>query len=230
MNPFVSFARRTACALFLGGALAAPSVARAAPSESFSEPGWDPGRRVTSTLPNEVRPSDELGASDGIYGRFDGSFDLGVDVGAEVDGAGAGGAAQVSLHYLYMAGIYGSYADALGGEGVQSSRIVSFGVDLRPLFIARWTKNMERGPALLDLALDTISIGFGAYFRKPPGEDFADRRGIELSGGFGVPLAGSADGPWLGARGLLRWEDDGAAPPVRAAGLFTLGWHVLFGP
>lgn len=188
-----------------------------------------PDDRKTSSLPGDVQASDAA-PTDGVYGRFDGLFDLGVAAGVEQrDGTAA--AALVTLHYLFMAGVYGSYTDSLGASGLDSARTASLGVDVRPAFIPRWSAGMQDGPGVLDLALDSISIGMGAYVREPEGRSFGDRKGFELSVGFGVPLSGTAEGPWLGARGLLRWDDPGqhGRDTARAAALLTAGWHFAVG-
>lgn len=198
---------------------------------ALAEARWEPGRRTTSPLPNEVRadavePSD----SDGVYGRFEAPFDLALHAGAEIDGHGAAGAARASLHYFFMAGVYAGYADAFGSDALAGSRILSFGVDVRPAFIPRWSKNMEQGGRFADLTLDSISLGLGAYLRSPRSGSLGDDRGFELSLGFALPLTATAFGPWIGARGLLRWDDprgsDGAA---RASALVTLEWHFPVG-
>ena len=189
-----------------------------------------PGDRKTSTLPGEMRRSDDITA-DGVYGRFDGLLDLGLQAGLELRDEGTAGATLVSLHYLFMAGIYASYTDALGSAALESTRTASLGVDVRPAFIPRWSEGMQGGPSVLDLTIDSISLGLGAYFGQPRDRSFGDSRGLELSLGFGVPLAGSAEGPWLGARGILRWVDptEKSRETARAAGLVTVGWHFTVG-
>ena len=193
-------------------------------------PIFQPGDRSTSPLPNEIHGSDERPA-DGVYGRFDAAFDLGLHGGAELRDDGAAGAALVSLHYLFMAGVYAAYTDALGGSSLESTRTASFGVDLRPAFLPRWSKAWEEGPSLVDLTVDAISVGVGVYFREPRDHAFGDRRGLEVSLGFGVPLGGHAEGPWVGARGLLRWDDPSrnSGEAAHAAGLVTLAWHFGLG-
>jgi hypothetical protein len=173
-----------------------------------------------------VSADDVESSSDGVYGRFDSPFDLGVHAGAEIDDAGAAGAARVSLHYFFMAGIYAGYADAFGGDALDGSRVLSFGVDVRPAFIPRWSKNWEQGSGFLDLAIDSISLGIGAYFRTPRHGSFGEGRGFEASLGFGLPLAGKAAGPWIGARSLFRWEEfAGESSSVNASLLATFGWQ-----
>lgn len=192
---------------------------------------WDPGRRTTSPVAGELGDRTETGGADGVYGRFDGLLDVGLHAGAELGGDAAAGAVRASVHYFSMAGIYAAYADALGQGSAGSARTLGFGVDLRPAFVPRWSKGMQGTSGLLDLTVDSISLALGGYFREPAGQAFGERRGLELSLGFGVPLVGTAEGPWIGARGSLRWDDPGGAhaEAARATALVTLGWHWLVG-
>jgi hypothetical protein len=202
----------------------------ATPVPAEEPPLFLPGDRTTSRLPGDMSHSHQSRA-DGVYGRFDHPFDLGLEGGAELGNAGAAGALLASLHYLFMAGIYVGYSDALGQGSLPSSRTVSLGVDLRPAFIPRWSEGMQEGPSFVDLTVDSISLGLGAYFREPRERPFGDRRGLELSLGLGVPLVGTAEGPWLGARGILRWDDpsEKSSEMARALGLLTFGWHFALG-
>lgn len=192
-----------------------------------SEP-WEPGHRTTSHLPAEIDADRAAGAGDGVYGRFDGLLDLGLEAGALFDGGAPSGAVLASLHYMFMAGFYVGYSDAFAKDE-STRRAVSFGVDVRPAFIPRWSNNLQLGNGFTDLVIDSISLGVGAYFRTPRGGSFGDRRGLDVSLGFGVPLVGQVDGPWLGVRGYLRWDDPTAqhAPGAEALGLATLGWHFM---
>jgi hypothetical protein len=202
------------------------SFAHAAEPERY----WDPGNPTTARMKGEVEADRIESNSDGVYGRFESPFELGLHAGADVDRDGAAFAGRASLHYFSMAGVYAGYSDALGGDAFGGSRIVSFGVDARPAFIPRWSKNWEQGSSFLDLTIDSISLGLACYFRTPREESFGNRRGLELSLGFGMPLIAHAAGPWIGARGLLRWEDPGAGDSsAKPSVLVTLGWHFLVG-
>jgi hypothetical protein len=165
-----------------------------------------------------------LPGSDGVYGRLDGLLALAADVGAELEDGEPRGSMRLSAHYLWIAGVYGRYSDALGGAEHRPARVASLGVDLRPLFLPRFSQDWERGPALLDLALDSLSLSAGAYFAEPLGRGFGDERGFELGAGFGVPLAGRAQGPWLDFRAERRFADEGANAWVLTA---SLGYHLL---
>jgi hypothetical protein len=102
---------------------------------------------------------------------------------------------------------------------------------VRPAFIPRWSNNLEVGSSLVDLVIDSISLGVGGYFREPRGRSLGDRRGFEMSLGVGVPFTGKVEGPWFGARGLLRWDDPGSAsaPSAEVVGLATVGFHFMVG-
>ena len=192
------------------------------------EARWNPGREVAGTVEGEVEPGDTKPSSGGVYGRFEGDLDLGLGLGVEAAGGHVAGASRLSLHYFSMAGITAGYTDAIGGEaGVE--RTVSVGIDLRPTFVPRWALNLEHGPGVVDLTLDSISVGMAAFWSTPRGRSFGDERGFEGSLGLGVPLLGTASGPWLEARGVARWADPGGRGDGGAvgAGLFVLSWHAL---
>lgn len=186
---------------------------------------WAPGDRTTSELPGELRPSDRGGGDgDGVYGRFDGDVDLGLSLGAELESDVQRLLIAASAHYFWTAGIYGTYREAVGDERDEqpTPTLLSVGVDIRPLFVPRWSFDWQTGPATLDLMLDSISASAGAYFA--PGDEGAGRRGFETSFGAGVPLTGSAGGPWLSARYDVRFPEAGEA---NTSVWLMLSWHVL---
>ncbi len=160
---------------------------------------------------------------DGVYGRFHGDLEFGLGLGAELD-APTRAAIRGSVHYFSMAGLYVGYADALSDVDDGDRRVLGFGVDLRPAFIPRWAKNMQQGPAFVDLFIDSISLGLGAFWAEPAHADFGDARGFEASLGAGLPLFAAAPGPWLEARGMLRWAESEAADPAL---LLLLSWHAF---
>lgn len=165
-----------------------------------------------------------LPGSDGVYGRLDGSLTMALAAGAELESGEPGGSLRLSGHYLWTAGAYVHYSDAFGGGERRSARALSFGVDVRPLFLPRFALDREHGPALFDLALDSLSLSGGAYFVAPHAGSFGDDRGFELGLGLGVPLFAEAEGPWLSLRAERRFADVG-----QNAWLFSLelGWHEL---
>lgn len=182
-------------------ALAASSLAWVLSAATVRAAEGDRPTRLHAPLPG----------SDGVYGRLDASLALAAGAGAELEAGAPRGALRVSAHYLWTAGVYARYSDALGGGAVRPSRVASFGVDLRPLFLPRFALDSERGPALLDLTVDSFSLNAGAYLAQPQARAFGDEQGFELGMGFGVPLLGRARGPWLEARVERRYPDRGAA-------------------
>lgn len=187
---------------------------------------WEPGHATTSKLPGEVQADDTHDTSDGVYGRFQGDVDVGVHAGTELEDGGARVLVNASAHYYWTAGLYGSYREAVGSarDDLDVQRLGSLGIDVRPLFIPRWSLDWQSGPATLDLLIDSLSISGGAFFAKTPASTREGRRGFELGLGLGLPLAGSADGPWLGLRYDLRWPEAGD----RTDSIWLmLSWHFL---
>jgi hypothetical protein len=176
---------------------------------------------IVSSFAAEARA--QVRDDDGVYGRFLGDLELGLGLGADL-GSPTRGAVRGSLHYYSMAGVYAGYGDAFAESDDGNRRLLGFGVDLRPAFIPRWARNMQQGPAFVDLFIDSIGLGVGAFWAQPPGRDFGRERGFELSLGAGLPLLGTAPGPWLEARGNLRWSAGETAEPSL---LVLLSWHAF---
>lgn len=168
-----------------------------------AERAWEPGRATTDTLRGEVSgPDTKLTDDDGVYGRFDGDLTLSFGLGAEL-GNGRRGAAIGRALYYHSAALVAEYADALSSDA-ELRRVLFLGAEVRPLFLPRWSMNLERNGALLDLTLDSLSLGAGAYLAETPDASFGQKVGFEGTLGFGVPLFARANGPWLEARGIWR--------------------------
>ena len=152
---------------------------------------------------------------DGVYGRFDGDLDLGFALGAEFGSAGnVAPALRASAHYFSIAGAYMAGRVQAGEHSAPS--LFGAGVDLRPLFLPRWAKGFETGPGFFDLTLDSVSLSLGAFWAARA------ERGFDAQLGFGLPLSASAAGPWLEARGALRYPD---AREREEAVTVALAWH-----
>lgn len=153
---------------------------------------------------------------DGIYGRLDGDFDVSLRLGAEYENSLApafGGS-------LFYYGTLGIFVDHALGTG-RSTQRTAVGVELRPLFLPRWDADLQRGPALLDLTLDSLALGVGVHL---PHEG-SSNPGVQLSLGAGLPLFAQASGPWLEFKGVYRFP----SAPENGAALFAfLSWHALF--
>jgi hypothetical protein len=168
----------------------------------------------------ETTPSAQS-APDGVYDRFDGDLDLGFAVGAELGSVGrVAPALRASAHYFSIAGVYLSGRIKTGADSAPS--LFGAGVDLRPLFVPRWAKGYETGPDLLDLTLDSISLSIGAFWSEHASRSPDSNTGFDAELGFGLPLFATASGPWLEARGALRYPN-GASH--EEAVIVALSWH-----
>lgn len=121
---------------------------------------------------------------DGVYGRLrrdtvfvlegGGGFAVG---GGEVRPSFNG---TVRARALDTIGLFAAYQNA---PGASRSDALGLGLDLRILTMARIFSDLERGPRLLDLWLDSIGLELGAAWLRP-----------------GAPVhQGSGVGFWLGA-------------------------------
>ena len=181
---------------------------------------------VATSVPGSARaetgpPARSAVAGDGVYDRFDGDLDLGLGLGAEFGGAGRGTPAlRGTAHYFSIAGVY--LSGRVRAEKASAPSLFGVGVDLRPLFVPRWAKGFETGPGFFDLTLDSLSLSLGAFWSERVPQVRGASRGFDAELGFGVPLLAVAAGPWLEARGALRYPD---ASPREEALIVTLAWH-----
>lgn len=161
---------------------------------------------------------------DGVYGRFEGDTDLSLKLGGMLSGERWSGSVGVSAHYYSLIGATADYSESFVADA-QHARSFALGAELRPLFLPRWALGFERGPAWLDLTIDSASVGFGAYFADPrAGAD--STRGLWLSLGAGVPLLARATGPWFELRYLRRFPDPGERDERAHNAVFLyLSWH-----
>jgi hypothetical protein len=74
----------------------------------------------------------------------------------------------------------------------------------------------------VDLTLDSLSLSLGAFWADGVKPSAAGSTGFDAELGFGVPLWASAGGPWLEARGALRYPDFRAR---EEALIVALAWH-----
>jgi hypothetical protein len=169
---------------------------------------------------------------DGVYDRLSGDVDLRVGAGAAFGRGGPSLAATAAAVYLSTAGVYVHYADALGNHSADTARSIASGVHIQPIFIARYANNGERGPAHLDLFVDSFAFELGAFWSAPRGRSLADQPGVEIALGAGMPILPRSNGPWIDVRGALRWRAidqrlPGTADALDRGGLLTvtLAWH-----
>lgn len=171
--------------------------------------------------------------ADGVYGRFAGDLELRAGAGTAIAAGGPMLAAELGARFLCTAGVYVHYADALGTKGPLVTRSIAAGVDLAPLFLGRYATNLEGSSGHLDLLLDSLAFGVGAFWAAPRPGPFDDKPGLEIALGFAIPILPRATGPFIRVRGALRWRDADFANPPGGPGAIdrgallsiTLGWH-----
>lgn len=166
---------------------------------------------------------------DGAYGRIDGDLAWQIDLGAGLRNGSPGASLSASTRYLDTAGLYVS-GFLPWSEHRDRPRTASCGVELRPLFLPRFLKNLEHGPPLLDLTLDSTALRLGALVSSSHDASFRTP-GWEAALQLGAPLTSSASGPWLRFGAALQWSHASlAGSPARgAASLWTvaLAWQGL---
>ncbi len=143
------------------------------------------------------------GNLDGVYHRLRSDSAVQLDLGAAVADGHPALHSRLTLRYLQTAGLFFAYTDDFRSELTAASRAVDAGVELRPLFLPRTSYDLQRGPAWLDLLVDSFALRVGAVFGRQPGFDLR-APGLSLGLGFGLPLTSSASGPWIDASGSLR--------------------------
>ena len=176
--------------------------------------------------------SDPLDTS---YGRVDGDISLVMGAGVTLAPRVPRPSADLRLRYIETLGIFWDYEEAFGISN-DPTRVMSLGMELRPLFLGRWLQGYEFGVARPDLLLDSLGVELGAYFAQPDGRGFGARQGLQAALGVELPLMTRAKGIWIGLHGGARWSDavfagaDVAGPADRSLFLsITLSWHVYFG-
>lgn len=197
----------------LGVALAGALALASAPARADEPP--PPSRYTTAKLDGEVSAGDDRHHHDGVYGRFDGDLFLSLGAGAEL-GAGTRAGGVVRALWYQTVGLNLGFAQAVSDAELE--RVVFAAAELRPLFLPRWSLDLEGASPLLDLTLDSLSLGAGLCFGS---EDDSSRAAFELSLGLGVPLFLRARGLWLEARAALR----PALAADRGQVLVLLSWY-----
>jgi hypothetical protein len=178
--------------------------------------------------------ADKADTSDG---RIDGDLAVAVGAGATFGPRDPRAAADLRFRYLWTVGAFATYEDgALVGAASEPKRVLATGLELRPLFIARWLNGLEWGKPYADLTLDSLGLELGAVFLQPQGGSFGGRPGLQAGLGIEIPILPHATGPLLGLHGGVRWSDAALAahplqgPADRALYLgVTLAWQQVFG-
>jgi hypothetical protein len=197
---------------------------------------------ATPSASGEAGEAGEVRASpsskpDTTYGRIDGDIGLVIGVGVTVGPDAPRASVDARVRYLETAGLFASYEEGtIFGSGAEPVRVISAGLELRPLFLGRWLTGRELGNARVDLALDSLGFELGGFFAQPQGEQFTERPGLQAGLGLELPILASASGPWIGLHGGIRYSDSalGGGPTSDPADhafflSITLAWHQIVG-
>lgn len=176
--------------------------------------------------------------ADASHGRFDGDVAVAMAGGVTLGPRAPRASGDLRVRYLSTAGIFSSYEDGAltGSRSAEPRRVLALGVELRPLFLARWAAGRELGIPHVDLLIDSFGLELGAFFAQPEGGRFGGSAGLQLGLGFEVPVVARASGPFLALHGGCRWSDTAlsggplAGPADRSLYvLVAIGWQQLFG-
>jgi len=145
---------------------------------------------------------------DGSHGRVDGDLAVEAGVGASFGPRSPRAAVDARFRYLSMTGIFVTYEDGrLFGTRAEPKRALATGLELRPLFLARWFTGHYTGSPHLDLAIDSLGLELGAVFLQPENGKFGSKPGLQAGLAFEVPLFPSATGPFIAVHAGARWSD-----------------------
>lgn len=195
---------------------------------------------LASLAPAPARADEESRGSakaDTSYGRIDGDLSLGLGAGAAFGPRGPRAALDLRLRYLWTAGIFATYEDGpFLGSGAEPRRAFAGGIEIRPLFLARWANGLETGNPWIDLMIDSFGLELGTVFVEPAGRPFGKSPGLQAGIGLQIPILPRATGPHIGIHAGGRWSGAAlAGDMINAAGdrstylLLTLSWQQVFG-
>lgn len=237
------FARRGRRAAVLGAVLASLSASRTSHAQAKSAVSALPPLGTLAQVPShwsfdgldrqrDAPPTERVPIqSDGVYGRFDGPISLAPFVGVSATYAGMLTELGLSAYYLHTFGVQTKYADGrlFPGDGTAPFALSSVALALRPLFLLRFSRDLEQGPSFLDLTIDSLTLKVGAFWAEPRGTGDS-KRGLETELAAGIPLTSTADGPWLTLAGLHRYpEVTHASHPLDLAASVRFEWSFSLG-
>lgn len=145
-------------------------------------------------------------AGDGVYGRLDGDLDLSIGAGAAFAAGAPAFAGRLSAVYAEIAGIHAGYTDSFGQRDALVERSIAAGITLKPLFWGFFANAIRKGPARIDLFIDSFIFELGAFWAAPRGRDLVAEPGLEVALGLGFPILENATGPFVEVRGALRYR------------------------
>lgn len=190
-----------------------------------------------------------LGAGDGprpagdpTLGRIDGDLTLSMALGVAVAPRAPRPAVDLRLRYLATVGTFVTYEDGTSFDLASApGRVVTAGLELRPLFVGRWLRGMEAASsrsslgARFDLAVDSLGLELGTFVAQRRGARVSSHPGLHVGIGVEAPIFARASGPWIGAHVAGRFSEGALADGLVASALdrqvvllLTIGWQQVF--
>ncbi len=162
--------------------------------------------------------SEPARGDDGVYGRFDGdfAFSIGPDVVIDPTPGAVRLGATAKANFYQTVGLSLGYEQRLP-EASGIERAAGLRLHVSPLFLLRFQRNLEQGPSILDLFVDSLELFGGPIFLEPPGGSFAAQVGADVGIGCGLPLSHGATGFWLHPSFVVRFANDSPSALVGLA-------------
>ncbi len=158
----------------------------------------------SGTTPRLEDPLQDEGPGNGVYGRFNGDLSLRIGVGTEVSLTSQNIRPLLVGNFIayQTVGIYAAYREGLPSDS-DFERALSLGLTFSPLFIWRWSEDLQWGSPYWDLLVDSIGISAAIHLAQPENGNFGQLLGAEWGLTAGFPLLGRANGLWLRTQGNI---------------------------
>ena len=171
-------------------------------------------------------------AEDATVGRLDGDLTLAGGVGATFGPRAPRTTVDLRARYMSTSGLFVTYEDKAFFHDAEPERLLAFGLELRPLFLARWLTGKELGQGRADMLIDSFGLELGGFTEQPQGRQFGAKPGFQAGLGLEIPLFSRATGLFIATHGGCRWSDaalsgestQGPADRALFVGI-TLSWH-----
>jgi hypothetical protein len=164
---------------------------------------------------------------DASHGRIGSDIDILTSAGVTFAPRGPRAAFDLRVGYLWTAGVFATYEDGIGiGIGTGAGRALAFGVEMRPLFFAKWLRGVESGNRYVDLATDSLSLEVGPVFSLRDASA-SPKRGLQSMLGLRLPILPQPTTPVIAIHVGARWADnsDASSTETTFVVLLTLGWQ-----
>ena len=144
-------------------------------------------------------------SADGAWGRIHGDVSIQGDIGIGMDNRKTALAANLATRYLQTAGLYTTWMVPLQ-HNTTYHYTVSFGLELRPLFLPRFLTNRQSTSPRLSMTIDSLALRMGVV--TADNNPYRATPGFETGFSIGIPLLQNVSGPWINASSTWRWPHD----------------------